>query len=249
MDQTVQRKATVRTILRHALVEQDLDEAVLSLDGNMAQMEERVCSAAAEDGGRRRASNRRITVQFIGPLVLLLSVALVGLMAYNRHHNRTFALAHWFGLVLVLFVYVFEVLFFLLVVEHYIMVGDMDLLRAVPEGRERFTTTTLPLMATGHGSPLTVTTTTDRGMRGHSAMRSRRHGARHQNPLGGRGFWTQTNGEHDPSQCARTASGAHSQRLQPGKDPRFRQGLEEDGHHRPEVGMIHNLRMHRGRGG
>ena len=72
-----------------------------------------------------------MTLLFMGRLVLLLLGALAGLIWYNRSHHRAFHLPQWFGLVLVLFVYVFEVLFFLLVVEHYIMVGDAELLRQV----------------------------------------------------------------------------------------------------------------------
>lgn len=127
----MKRKAALLSSLRAALARQRLPEVVLALDGNVSRTHRRAAAQAAADRAQREARNRMTVLTFLGPVAVGLCLALAGLVWYNHRQRRPLGLAHWFGLGLVAFVYVFEVLFFLLVVETYIMVGDYELLRGV----------------------------------------------------------------------------------------------------------------------
>lgn len=82
----------------------------------------------------REARNLRRMGIWVGPLMVLLLVALVALAVYNAKRGCTLTLAHWFGLLLALFTYVPEIVLFQLATDRYALASDCEVIRAfLPE--------------------------------------------------------------------------------------------------------------------
>lgn len=131
VDRVVKKKAQILRLLRDNLKEQGLDDAVLALDVSIVRTTRENTPKAEAAAARRRGHNLRLTVRVIGAFMAAVLLCLILVVVYNRHAGHRFGSAHWFGMALVPFVYVFELLFFLLVVEQYTMIGDYDLARQI----------------------------------------------------------------------------------------------------------------------
>lgn len=131
MDRVVRKKAQILRLLRDNLQEQGLEEAVLALDAIVVRASRNTAPLAEAAAAERRALNMKLTVRVIGAFGLVVLLCLVGLVVHNWRAGHRFGGSQWFGIALVPFVYVFEFLFFLFVVEHYTMIGDYDLTRQI----------------------------------------------------------------------------------------------------------------------
>lgn len=123
--------------LRRRMQQQGLDEDVLALDATLVRARREREPVAATAERHRHEDNRALTLRVMGPVVLGLVVIILLLCLYNRHAGHRFATPHWWGLGLVPAVYVFELLFFFLVIERYVMVGDYEIVRDVSGLREQ----------------------------------------------------------------------------------------------------------------
>ena len=118
VDRTLKRKAEILRILRKQFAAQGVTEAVDGLDAVMLKHANNSARPAAEAKATRTAANLKLIVQWIVPVGVLVTLALVVCVSRNRSEGHHFNLGNRVGLGLVLFVYVFEILFFLLVVEN-----------------------------------------------------------------------------------------------------------------------------------
>lgn len=131
----VEHKGELLHAAREAAAAQSgsLRVAADALDGAMYDMEHRTATEAAEHRAARHAYNLKLLLSYVGPVVALLVGMMVGLVVHNgvmtrrgRPHHLEFG--HWCGFPFAFVGYLPEILFFLLVIERYIIMGDYELL-------------------------------------------------------------------------------------------------------------------------
>jgi hypothetical protein len=135
---TVERKGELLHALRRAAAHSQVLDVRASadlLDAKMYALEHGSREAAKRNEAGRRAYNLALLYMYVFPIVALLLCAVGGLAVHNvvmtRRANRphTLTFGHWFGLPGAVLGYLPEVLFFLLVVERYVILGDFELVR------------------------------------------------------------------------------------------------------------------------
>ena len=127
IDRVVANKSKVIHSLRREMVASGMQRGVDALDHHMYQQRERL---RTENVGRARAlrhlHNWMLAGRWILPVALALTLALVFCIVMVKRKGHGFSYAHRVGLALVVVAYLTEVLFFLLVVERYRMLGDWE---------------------------------------------------------------------------------------------------------------------------
>lgn len=111
VDRVVTKKAHNLQLLREQLREQGLTPLVRSLDALVLSSAPQQQREAEERRAERQRGNLRHTLMWMVPIAGVVVLAIAGLVVYNRRHGHSFGVAQRFGLFLVLFVYVFEILF------------------------------------------------------------------------------------------------------------------------------------------
>lgn len=127
LDRTVKHKSSILRTVRENLEKNHLEAPVLLLDAAVLRAGVTKRQEARVKAAERNAANNRLIMRWIGPILFLLLLVIIALVLFNRKKDRSFEFAHWFGMALVVFVYVPEILFFFFVIERYQMVGDYEL--------------------------------------------------------------------------------------------------------------------------
>lgn len=127
LEHNVRRKSRIVGTVRRELGRQGLDDAVALLDAAMLGHGSSVRDAARHAEEERAQANLQLYKYWIGPILGVLLVILVGLLLWNAHKGYHLTFAHKAGIAMILLVYVPEVLIFRYVVEAYSMIGDYEL--------------------------------------------------------------------------------------------------------------------------
>lgn len=128
VERTVERKSAMLTLLRRALDANGRSDTARQLDAYVAR-----CAAAAlpavspTAADDREAHNLRQIGIWIGPVLVVLATALIGVVAYNVRKGHRLTYAHWVGLLLALFGYAPELIVFWLSTDGYAVVGDGEI--------------------------------------------------------------------------------------------------------------------------
>lgn len=126
----VEAKSRILTILRQQLQRSCIDRGVNVLDWQVHEMGERAKKSNPEERAAARwKQNRSLLVHWVGPVLLVLTVAIFILGAFLVARRHGFPFSHRVGLALVVCVYIVEILLFVFVIERFTMVGDYELLQ------------------------------------------------------------------------------------------------------------------------
>lgn len=131
----VKRKSTALPVLRRELDKtKSLRDGVMLLDSQITKLEKDARPNASAERESRGYYNYQILMRWVVPVVAAFAGIWLGLLTHNlvmskRGQPRSFDLGHWCGTGFVFLSYVPEVLFFLFVIERYIVAGDYDLIR------------------------------------------------------------------------------------------------------------------------
>lgn len=124
-ERAVLRKTGLLTLLRRSLVAGGRTPDALALDAFVARCgdhaDRSVAPGAADD---REAHNLGRFGRWIGPLLAVLTVALVGAIVYNVRTGQRLTYAHWTGLLLALFGYVPELVVYWIGTNRYSVLRD-----------------------------------------------------------------------------------------------------------------------------
>lgn len=131
VDRVVEGKARILRHLRDRLVASGFREEVLALDAQLVRTHRALEPVAAPLAAARRRANWDLTVLYIGPFLAVAAVLLLYVVGWIVYRGHRFGGAHAVGLALIPFGYVFEVMFFLLVVNNWVMIGDQEMLQRV----------------------------------------------------------------------------------------------------------------------
>ena len=130
IDRVVEAKSRILMILRQQLQGSCIERGVNLLDWQMHELGETAKRAKPEKRSTDRwQQNRALLMRWIGPVLMVLLVAIVALSLFLMVRRHGFPFSHRVGLALVLCVYIVEILLFVFVIERYTMVGDYELLQ------------------------------------------------------------------------------------------------------------------------
>jgi hypothetical protein len=144
VDVTVQKKGGMLQRLRTLLLGQNQLTAVSLLDAQMRQQEIDVVAEAAAEVQEQTAANHSLLLKWMLPPILLVVVATVAILvlgyreqpADKRSILALFKPHDRLGLLLLVFAYAAEILFFLLVIRRHVHLGDVALGKQIWAGCE-----------------------------------------------------------------------------------------------------------------
>lgn len=127
IERIILRKAQLLALLRRALVEGGRPDDALRLDAYLTQ-----CAASAarigvpNEADEREARNVAHMGKWVGPLLALFTVTLVGCIAHNVRAKKHLTYAQWIGILLALFSYLPELIVHYTGSDHYAFVPDSE---------------------------------------------------------------------------------------------------------------------------
>ena len=131
IDRIMIHKSSVLMMLRDKLRQEKFSDTAEALDAVVIKKRREKAKEAEKNAEARKEKNLALVYRWMVPCIIAVSLVLLALVMYNRRNNYGLEHAHKVGLGLVVCAYVCEVLFFLTVVENYIMISDTDILREV----------------------------------------------------------------------------------------------------------------------